>query len=159
MAGPKKTPTRAPTISNRRARHDYEIIETYEAGIVLAGSEVKSIREGHVQLTDCYGRIIDGEAWLVGMHIQPYVNATSFGAHDPDRRRKLLLHRREIATMEQAVNEKSLVIVPLTMRFNDEGRVKLDIAIARGKKTYDKRHAIAARDSARDEERESRRRR
>src|SRR5690349_767352 len=94
MAGPKKTPTRAPTIQNRRALHDYEIIEVVECGIQLVGSEVKSIREGHVQLTDCYGRIMDGEVWLVGMHIPPYANATSFGAHDPDRRRKLLVHKR-----------------------------------------------------------------
>ncbi len=159
MPAAKKTVARAPTIQNRRARHDYEIIETFEAGIQLVGSEVKSIREGHVQLTDCYGRIMDGEAWLVGMHIPPYANATSFGAHDPDRRRKLLLHKREIASMDEAVNEKRLVLVPLTMRFNDEGRVKVDIAIARGKKTYDKRHSIAARDAARDEERETRRRR
>ena len=159
MPAAKKTVARAPTIQNRRARHDYEIIETFEAGIQLVGSEVKSIREGHVQLTDCYGRIMDGEVWLVGMHIQPYANATSFGAHDPDRHRKLLLHRRQIADMEQAVHEKSLVLVPLTMRFNEDRRVKVDIAIARPKKTYDKRHAIAARDSARDEEREARRRR
>jgi len=159
MAAPKKTVARAPTIQNRRARHDYEILEVFEAGIQLVGSEVKSIREGHVQLTDCYGRIMDGEVWLVGMHIQPYANATSFGAHDPDRRRKLLLHKRQIATMEQSVNEKSLVLVPLTMRFNEDRRVKVDIAIARPKKTYDKRHAIAARDAARDEERETRRRR
>ncbi len=159
MPGAKKTATRAPTIQNRRARHDYEIIEVFEAGIQLVGSEVKSIREGHVQLNDCYGRVMDNEAWLVGMHIAPYANATSFGAHDPDRLRKLLLHRREIEKMHEAVTVKGLVLVPLVMRFNDDGRVKVDIAIARGKKTYDKRHAIAARDSQRDEERESRRRR
>lgn len=159
MPGAKKTVARAPTIQNRRARHDYEIIETFEAGVQLVGSEVKSIREGHVQLTDCYGRIMDGECWLIGMHIQPYANATSFGAHVPDRHRKLLLHKREIVKMEEAVTQKGLVLVPLTMRFNDDRRVKIDIAIARPKKTYDKRHAIAARDSQRDEERESRRRR
>ncbi len=159
MAAPKKTTTRAPTIQNRRARHDYEIIEVFEAGIQLVGSEVKSIREGHVQLTDCYGRVMDNECWLVGMHIAPYANATSFGAHDPDRHRKLLLHRREIEKMAEGVRLKGLVLVPLTMRFNDDGRVKVDIAIARGKKTYDKRHAIAARDSQRDEDRETRRRR
>ena len=159
MPGAKKTAARAPTIQNRRARHDYEIIEVFEAGIQLVGSEVKSIREGHVQLTDCYGRIMDGEAWLIGMHIQPYANATSFGAHDPDRHRKLLLHKKEIAKMEEAVTAKNLVLVPLTMRFNEDRRVKVDIAIARPKKTYDKRHAIAARDSQRDEEREARRRR
>lgn len=159
MAAPKKTTTRAPTIQNRRARHDYEIIEVFEAGIQLVGSEVKSIREGHVQLGDCYGRLMNNEAWLVGMHIAPYANANNFGAHDPDRHRKLLLHRREIEKMDEAVNIKKLVLVPLTMRFNEDGRVKIDIAIARGKKTYDKRHSIAARDVQRDTERESRRRR
>lgn len=159
MAAQKKTVNRAPTIQNRRARHDYEVIESFEAGIQLVGSEVKSIREGHVQLTDCYGRIMDGEAWLIGMHIQPYSNATSFGAHDPDRHRKLLLHKREIAKMDEAIKLKGLVLVPLTMRFNDDGRVKIDVALARGKKSYDKRASIAARDSARDAERESSRRR
>ena len=144
---------------NRRATHEYHLVETLECGIVLTGTEVKSLRENAGNLDDAYAKIENGEVWLLGMHIQPYANATSFGAHDPDRRRKLLLHKREIANMEQAVKEKSLVLVPLTMRFNDDGRVKLDIAIARGKKTYDKRHAIAARDSARDEERETRRRR
>ena len=148
----------APTISNRRARHDYEIIEVFEAGIQLVGSEVKSIRSGQVQLGDCYGRVMDGEVWLVGMHIAPYANATSFGAHDPDRHRKLLLHKKEIAGIAQAVNEKRLSLVPLRMWFKD-GKVKVDLAIARGKKTYDKRHAIAARDAALDEDRERGRRR
>jgi SsrA-binding protein len=158
MATTKKTGVRAPTISNRRARHDYEIIETYEAGIQLVGSEVKSIREGHVQLGDCYGRVMDGEVWLVGMHIAPYANATSFGAHDPDRHRKLLLHKKEIADIAEAVNEKRLSLVPLRMWFKD-GRVKVDLAVARGKKTYDKRHAIAKRDAERDEDRQRGRRR
>ena len=158
MAGSKKLATRAPTISNRRARHDYEIIEVFEAGIQLVGSEVKSIREGQVQLGDCYGRVIDGEVWLVGMHIAPYANAQGFGAHDPDRHRKLLLHRREIGTLAEAVNEKRLSLVPLRMWFKD-GKVKIDLAIARGKKTYDKRHAIAKRDAERDDDRQRGRRR
>jgi SsrA-binding protein len=158
MAGQKKLAVRAPTISNRRARHDYEIIEVFEAGIQLVGSEVKSIREGHVQLGDCYGRLIDGEIWLTGMHIAPYANATSFGAHDPDRHRKLLLHKKEIENIGQAVNEKKLSLVPLRMWFKD-GRVKVDLALARGKKTYDKRHSIAKRDAERDADRERGRRR
>jgi SsrA-binding protein len=149
---------RAPTISNRRARHDYEIIEVFEAGIQLVGSEVKSIRDGHVQLTESFARVIDGEVWIVGMHIAPYANATSWGAHEPDRRRKLLLHKKEIATMSEAVNEKRLVLVPLRMWFKD-GKVKVDLAIARGKKTYDKRHSIAKRDAERDADRERGRRR
>jgi SsrA-binding protein len=158
MAGSKKLTVRAPTIDNRRARHDYEIIEVFEAGIQLVGSEVKSIRDGQVQIADAYCRVIDGEAFLVGSRIAPYANATSWGAHDPDRHRKLLLHKREIATLAEAVNEKRLTLVPLKMWFKD-GKVKVDIAIARGKKTYDKRHAIAARDAARDEDRERGRRR
>jgi SsrA-binding protein len=159
MPAPKKTSTRAPTISNRRARHEYEIMEVFEAGIALIGSEVKSIREGHVQLGDSYGRVMDGEVWLVGLHIAPYANAVGFGAHDPDRHRKLLLHRKQIAEMSEAVNEKRLVLVPLALRFNEDGRVKVDLAIGRPKKLYDKRHSIAARDVARDEERALRRRR
>jgi SsrA-binding protein len=158
MAGSKKLTVRAPTIDNRRARHDYEIIEVFEAGIQLVGSEVKSIREGQVVIRDSYGRVEDGEVWLLGMHIAPYVNASMFGKHEPDRRRKLLLHKREIATLEEAVNEKRLSLIPLKMWFKD-GKVKVDLAIARGKKTYDKRHAIAARDATRDEDRERGRRR
>jgi SsrA-binding protein len=158
MAGPKKPAVRAPTIENRRARHDYEIVEVFEAGIQLVGSEVKSIRDGKVQITESYGRVIDSEAWLVGVHIAPYANASSWGGHEPDRHRKLLLHKKEIATLAEAVNEKRLTLVPLRMWFKD-GKVKVDLAIARGKKTYDKRHAIAARDAARDEDRERGRRR
>ena len=158
MSAVKKPTVRAPTIENRRARHEYEIIEVFEAGIQLVGSEVKSIRDGKVQIADSYGRVIDGEVWLVGAHVAPYANATSWGAHDPDRHRKLLLHRKEIATLAEAVNEKRLTLVPLRLWFKD-GKVKVDLAIARGKKTYDKRHSIAKRDAERDTERESRRRR
>jgi len=158
MAGPKKLTVRAPTIENRRARHEYEIIEVFEAGIQLVGSEVKSIRDGQVQIGDSYARVIDDEVFIVGMHIAPYANATGWGAHDPDRRRKLLLHKKEIAAMAQAVNEKRLTLVPLRLRFKD-GKVKVDLAIARGKKTYDKRHSIAKRDAERDTDRESHRRR
>jgi SsrA-binding protein len=159
MAGVKKTTTvRAPTIENRRARHEFEIIEVFEAGIQLVGSEVKSIRDGKVQISESFGRIDDGEAWLVGMHVAPYANASSWGAHEPDRRRKLLLHKKEIATMSEAVNEKRLTLVPLRLRFKD-GKVKVDLAIARGKKTYDKRHSIAKRDAERDVDRERGRRR
>jgi SsrA-binding protein len=153
MAVTKKPTVRAPTIENRRARHEFEIVEVFEAGIQLVGSEVKSIRDGKVQIAESFGRVDGGEAWLVGMHVAPYANATSWGAHDPDRRRKLLLHKKEIATMAQAVNEKRLTLVPLRLRFKD-GKVKVDIAIARGKKTYDKRHAIAKRDADREADRE-----
>ena len=158
MAGGKKLTVRAPTIENRRARHEYEIVEVFEAGIQLLGSEVKSIRDGQAQITDAFARVVDGEVFLIGSHIAPYANATGWGAHDPGRHRKLLLHKKEIAEMAQAVNEKRLTLVPLRMRFKD-GKIKVDLAIARGKKTYDKRHAIAKRDSERDDQRESRRRR
>ena len=158
MAGSKKLTVRAPTIENRRARHDFEIIEVFEAGIQLVGSEVKSIRDGQVQIAESYARVDDGEVWLHSVHIAPYANASTWGAHDPDRKRKLLLHKKEIETMAVAVNEKRLVLVPLRMRFK-EGKVKVDIAIARGKKTYDKRHSIAKRDAERDADRERGRRR
>ena len=157
-AATKKVATRAPTIANRRARHDYEILEVFEAGIQLIGSEVKSIRAGQVVMGDAYARVMDGEVWLLGMHIAPYANAQGFGAHDPDRRRKLLLHKREIGELAVAEHEKRLSLIPLRMWFK-EGKVKVDLAIARGKKTYDKRHAIAKRDAERDEERQRGRRR
>lgn len=159
MPAAKKTTTRAPTISNRRARHDYEIIEVFEAGIQLQGSEVKSIREGHVQLGDSFARVVGGEVFLMNVQIQPYAHAVGFGAHKVDRDRKLLLHRRQIEAMQKATTEKSLQLIPLKMFFNADGRVKVDLAIARSKKTYDKRHSIAARDVQRDTEREFRRRR
>ena len=158
MAGGKKLTVRAPTIENGRARHEYEIIEVFEAGIQLVGSEVKSIRDGQVQITDAYARVIDGEVFLIGARIAPYANASSWGAHDPDRQRKLLLHKKEIDTLSEAVNEKRLTLVPLRMWFKD-GKVKIDLAIARGKKTYDKRHAIAKRDAERDDDRARGRRR
>lgn len=158
MAGGKKLTVRAPTIENRRARHEYEIVEVFEAGIQLVGSEVKSIRDGQVQITDAYARVIDGEVFLIGARIAPYANATSWGAHDPTRNRKLLLHKKEIDTLAEAVNEKRLTLVPLRMWFKD-GKVKVDLAIARGKKTYDKRQAIAKRDAERDDDRARGRRR
>lgn len=159
MPGAKKTATRAPTIQNRRARHDYEIIEVFEAGIQLVGSEVKSIREGHAQLGDSFAKIISNEVFLINVQIQPYSHAVGFGAHKVDRDRKLLLHRRQREAMQKAVSEKGFQLIPLRLFFNEDGRIKVDLAVARGKKTYDKRHAIAARDVQRDTEREFRRRR
>jgi SsrA-binding protein len=135
-----------PVAQNRRARHDYDILETYEAGIVLAGSEVKSLREGKAQLRDSYARVVDGEVWLYSVHVPPYAYASGFGATDPDRRRKLLLHRRQIAELERRTTQDSLTLVPLSVYFKD-GRAKVDLALARGRKRYDKRHAIAARDA------------
>jgi SsrA-binding protein len=137
---------------NRKARHDYTILETYECGIALKGSEVKSLRLGQVQLRDSYARVDDGELWLFGVHIAPYTYSSGFGAVDPDRRRKLLLHRREIDELTGRTQQESLTLVPLSMYFKD-GRAKLELALARGRKTYDKRHAIAERDAAREAER------
>ena len=137
---------------NRRARHDYEILETVEAGIELLGSEVKSLREGKAQLKDSYARVDDGEMFLFGMHIPPWVFATGFGAHDPERRRRLLLHRREIDDLAEDVARRGLALVPLALYFKG-GRAKVEIALAKGRHTYDKRHALAARDARREEER------
>lgn len=135
-----------PVAQNRRARHDYDILDTYEAGIVLVGSEVKSLRDGKAQLRDSFARVQDGEVWLYGVHIPPYVYATGFGAADPDRRRKLLLHRRQIDELARRTSQDSLTIVPLAVYFKD-GKAKVDLALARGRKVYDKRHAIAERDA------------
>jgi SsrA-binding protein len=141
--------------SNRRARHDYEIIDTVECGIVLQGSEVKSLRAGRIALQDSYARFDDGEMWLFGVHVPPYAQANGFGAHDPDRRRKLLLHRRQIDEWMGKSKQNSLTMVPLSIYFKD-GRAKVELALARGRRQYDKRHAIAARDAGRDAARETR---
>ena len=137
---------------NRRARHDYEVLEVREAGIALVGTEVKSLREGHIQLKDSYARVEDGELWLVGVHVSPYAQADGFGGHDPERRRKLLLHRREIAELANRVALESLTLVPLSVYFK-EGKAKVELGLARGRKRYDKREAIATRDANRDAER------
>lgn len=139
---------------NRRARHDYDILDTYEAGLVLVGSEVKSLREGKAQLRESFARVQDGEIWLYGVHMPPYVFASGFGAVDPDRRRKLLLHHREIDELTRRTSQEALTLVPLSLYFKD-GRAKVDLALARGRKLYDKRHAIAARDAEREARRES----
>ena len=143
---PPKGADGRPVAQNRRARHDYDILETYEAGIVLAGSEVKSLRDGKAQLRESFARAIDGEVWLYGMHVPPYTFASGFGTIDPDRRRKLLLHRRQIAELWRRTTQDSLTMVPLSVYFKD-GRAKVELALARGRKSYDKRHAIAARDA------------
>jgi SsrA-binding protein len=141
--------------SNRRARHDYDIIETIECGIVLQGSEVKSLRAGRISLQDSYARIVDGELWLFGVHIPPYAQATGFGAHEPDRRRKLLVHRRQIDEWMGKTQQQSLTLVPLSLYFKD-GRAKVELALARGRRHYDKRRAIASRDANREAAREAR---
>jgi len=137
---------------NRRARYDYDVIETYECGIALRGGEVKSLRAGQVSLQDAYARIEDGELWLLGARIAPYVYSTGFGAVDPDRRRKLLLHRRQIDELFGQVTQQALTLVPLSIYFKD-GLAKVELALARGRHLYDKRRVLANRDAAREMER------
>jgi SsrA-binding protein len=137
-------------ITNRKARHDYHVLDTWEAGIMLAGPEVKSMREGRANLQDSYARMDDDELWLLGMHVSPY--AYSREDLDPVRKRKLLLHRKEIVQIERALNERGTTLVPLRVYFKD-GRAKVEIALARGKRDYDKRQALAERDAKREAER------
>jgi SsrA-binding protein len=143
--------------SNRRARHEYTIEDTVEAGLVLTGTEVKSLRAGRANLSDGFGQITDSEAWLHGVHIPQYTQGT-WTNHEPRRTRKLLMHRREIDRLDSSIRERGLTLVPLSLYFKD-GRVKIELGLARGKRTYDKRHDLAKRDAAREVERELRRRR
>ncbi len=139
---------------NRRARHDYEVIETIECGIALRGSEVKSLRAGRASLQDSYARVEEGELWLIGMHVPPYEHASGFGAHEPTRRRKLLAHRDQIDELAGKTGQKSLTLVPLSVYIKD-GRAKVELALARGRRLWDKRQVIAARDAERDASREA----
>ncbi len=154
--GPKGSDGR-PVAQNRKARHDYEILETFEAGMVLVGSEVKSLREGRSQLREAFARVEGNEVWLYGAHIPPYSFANGRDGHAPDRRRKLLLHHREINQLLVRSQVEHLTIVPLAVYFKD-GRAKIEIALARGRKSYDKRQVIAERDAAREDERGAHRR-
>lgn len=133
-----------PVADNRKARHDYHVLETFEAGLALSGTEVKAIREGRVNLRESYCRLEAGEAWLVGAHIGQYSHS-GYAAHDPERPRKLLLNRSELNKLLGKTTERGLTIVPLKMYFKGP-RVKLAIALARGKKTYDKRETIRRRE-------------
>jgi SsrA-binding protein len=141
---------------NRRARHDYHIEDVVEAGLVLTGTEVKSLRAGRASITDGYAQITDGEMWLHGVHIPEYAHGT-WTNHEPKRPRKLLLHRKEIDRLQSKVAERGLTIVPLSLYFSG-GRVKVELALARGKRTYDRRQDLAQRDAAREVERAHRRR-
>src|SRR5204862_7944098 len=135
---------------NRRARHDYHLLDSYECGIVLRGAEVKSLRNGRGNLQDAYATVDRGEAWLHGMHISPY--EFSRGTLDPVRTRKLLLHRRELDQLARTTAEKGVTLVSTKLYFKD-GRAKIEIAVARGKRSYDKWHALAERDAKREAER------
>jgi SsrA-binding protein len=142
---------------NRRARYEYQLLERLEAGLVLTGTEVKSLREGRASLQRSYADVRDGELWLVGASISTYEKG-SIGQHDPDRPRKLLLHRREIDSLVGKVQERGLTLVPTRLYFKD-GRAKVELALARGKDVRDKRRDIAKREAQRDMERALRRRR
>lgn len=141
---------------NRRAFHDYAIGDTLETGIVLTGSEIKSIREGKITISEAYVRISDGELWLIGANISPYAHG-AYANHDPDRPRKLLAHRRQIQELAEQVERKGMTLIPLRVRLR-RGRAKLDIGVARGKKLYDKRHAEREKDARRSIERAMRER-
>jgi SsrA-binding protein len=139
-------------VSNRKARYEYEIVDQVEAGLVLVGSEVKSLRAGRANLGDAYARVIKGEVWVIGMHISPYKEATSQN-HDPLRERKLLLHRSEIKKLFRRVDEKGFTLIPLRLYFR-KNIAKIELGIARGKRQYDKKVAIAQKDAKREMERE-----
>ncbi len=136
---------------NRRARHEFEVLDVFEAGIVLAGTEVKSIRQGRANLADSFARVEEGELWLYNCHISPYDHGNRFN-HEPLRKRKLLMHSKDIYKLKSQMQEKGLTIVPLKLYFKGNW-AKVDIALARGKQLYDKREDIAKRDSKRQIER------
>lgn len=140
-----------PITTNRRARFDYEVFDTYEAGMVLVGSEVKSLRDGRANLKDSYAVVKDGEVWLIGCHISPYAFSRG-GGHDPERTRKLLLNRHEIERIRVQVTERGRTLVPLRMYFKD-GKAKVEVGLARGKARYDKRETLKRRQADREMER------
>jgi SsrA-binding protein len=140
--------------TNRRARHEYEILETLEAGLVLRGTEVKSLRDGQVNFKDSYATVRNGEAWLRGCHINPYSHGTDAN-HEPERDRKLLLHKREITRIVGKTSEKGLTVVPLKIYFK-AGRIKIEIGLARGKKLHDKRATLRERETKREMEKAAR---
>jgi SsrA-binding protein len=137
--------------TNRRARHDHEVLETFEAGLVLVGSEVKSLRDGQANLKDSYATVRGGELWLVGCHISPYA-FSRLGGHEPERDRKLLLHRREIDRIASKLAEKGLTLIPLKIYFKD-GIAKIEMGLGRGKRSYDKRQSLKAKEQKREMDR------
>jgi SsrA-binding protein len=154
MAKGKRKAAPGDVATNRQARHRYHLLESWEAGVQLTGTEVKSLRDGKAQIKDGYAAVRDGEVWLHNVHIPPYAPASREN-HEPERSRKLLLHRREIERLIGKTREKGLTIVPTRLYFSG-GRAKVEIALARGKDVYDKRESIRKRDMARDVQRELR---
>jgi SsrA-binding protein len=138
---------------NRKAFHDYEIIDKFEAGLILTGSEVKSLRDNRVNLKDAFVDLRNGEAFLISAHISPYPNANIFN-HEPERVRKLLLNRVEIRKLEKKTSAKGFTIIPLRIYFNDKGKAKLEIALAKGKRQYEKRDALREKDIKREMDRD-----
>ncbi|MBQ9903639.1 MAG: SsrA-binding protein SmpB [Synergistaceae bacterium] len=134
---------------NRKARHDYFILDSFECGIVLTGTEIKSVRAGNLNLKDSYASLENGELWLQGMHISPYEKGTYYN-HEPERDRKLLLHKREILRLRNKTREKGLTLVPLSVYIKDGKRAKVELALAKGRTSHDKRDMIADRDAKRD---------
>jgi SsrA-binding protein len=155
--GLKADPSHKTVVSNRRALHDYEILERFEAGIVLTGSEVKSLRGGRGSLSEAYGRVQGGEVWLEGMHIPPYEQGEKRG-YDPIRRRKLLLHRNEIERLIGKTQERGLTLVPLRAYFS-HGLAKVEVGLGRGKRQFEKRQAALEREHRREMDQAARRRR
>ncbi len=147
----EKVPEEKDITVNRKARHEYSIVQTYEAGIVLQGTEVKSLRAGKANLVDSYANLKNGEVWLIGAHISVYEQG-NINNHEPTRTRKLLLNKNEIRKLIGKVKEKGLTLIPLRLYFKN-GKVKVELALAKGKKVYDKRESIAKRDMKRDQER------
>ena len=143
--------TKKTVADNRRARFDYEIVETIQAGIVLTGTEVKSLRDNKVTIGEAYASVEDGELWLINSHVPEFLQANRFN-HEPRRRRKLLVKRREIDRMLRSIAREGMTLVPLKLYF-EKGRAKIDLAIAKGRKAHDKRHAIKERDWNRDKAR------
>ena len=140
------------SIKNRRAWHDYEMFQKFEAGIVLTGTEIKSIRAGKLNFKDSYARVIDGECWLLNLHISPWEKSSYFN-HDAERKRKLLLHRHEIRRLRAKVDEQGMTIIPLEVLINEAGLCKVIIALAKGKHSYYKRESLQKKDLERDRER------
>jgi SsrA-binding protein len=149
MPQPADKPPTTTVARNKRARHDYHILETWEAGVVLSGTEVKSLRQGKANLTDAYATVRDGEVFLLNLHIAPYEQGNQFN-HEPTRTRKLLLHKKEIRRMIGGVERQGLTLVPLELFFNPRGKAKVTLALAKGKKQHDKR----ADERQREDERE-----
>ncbi len=156
--GPKADPEQKTVVSNRKARRDYEILETFEAGIVLSGAEVKSLRGGRGSLAEAFARVRGSEVWLEGMHIPPYEQAMDKRTYDPIRTRKLLLHRKQIERLVGKTAERGLALVPLRVYFA-HGLAKVELGLARGKRQYEKRQAIAEREHEREMQRAAGRRR